>query len=76
MAHTPQHAPTPRPTSLTYRKEGWLPAILTIIASIVIPATAYYIHTQTFRDPRDIMMRQVGEGQKAAGGAHEAPAGH
>jgi len=60
MAHTTQHAPAQRPTSIAYKKEGWVPAILTIIASIVIPATAYYIHTQTYRDPRDVMMRQVG----------------
>jgi len=70
MAHTPNHSPTPRPTSIPYRKEGWLPAILTIIAGILVPATAYYIHSQTYRHPTDIMMRQVNSEQTtpAAGG--------
>ena len=59
MAHHHDPSPTPRPTSIPFKKEGWLPAILTIIAAIVIPATAYYIHTQTYRHPTDIMMQQV-----------------
>ena len=59
MAHNHASSPTPRPTSLPYKKEGWLPAILTIIEAIAFPATAYYIHTQTYRHPTDIMNRQV-----------------
>jgi hypothetical protein len=71
MAHDQTTSPTPRPTSIPFKKEGWLPAILTILAGILVPATAYYIHTQTYRHPTDIMMRQVySEQDKAGGGGH------
>ena len=54
-----------------FKKGGWGAALLTTAAAVGAFLTAFYIHTRTYRDPRDVMMRQVGE-QSAA---HAAAAG-
>ena len=44
-----------------YKKGGWGAAILTTAAAVGAFLTAWYIHEQTYRNPRDPMMRQVYE---------------
>ena len=61
---------------IPYKKGGWGYAILTTAAAVAAFLTAYYIHTQTYRHPTDVMMRQVGE--RPDGGqpeVHNAAAG-
>ena len=72
MAHVPTLPPN---RHVPYKKGGWGAAILTTAAAVGAFLTAFYIHTRTYRDPRDVMMRQVGERPAAhatAGGAHTA----
>ena len=74
MATTPVLPPN---RHVPYKKGGWGAAILTTAAAVGAFLTAYYIHTQTYRDPRDVMMRQVGEPavqHNTAGGPATAPA--
>lgn len=58
-----------------FKKGGWGAAILTVAAAVGAFLTAGYIHKQTYRHPRDVMMRQVYERPEgaAAGGEHAAP---
>ena len=44
-----------------FKKEGWVPAIATIIAAAAFWTMAWTVHHRTFREPTDVMMRQVGE---------------
>ncbi len=87
MATTPVLPPNKH---IPYKKGGWGAAILTTAAAAGAFLTAWYIHNQTYRHPRDIMMRETFEltagptasgryvkapdGPAAAGG-HAAPAG-
>lgn len=75
MANTPVPSPN---RHIPYKKGGWGAAILTTAAAVGAFLTAYYIHTQTYRDPRDVMMRQVGEqtAQHPAAAQTPAPAAH
>jgi len=57
-----------------FKKGGWGYAILTTAAAVGAFLTAYYIHTQTYRNPRDVMMRQVGEEPAAHASAAGTPA--
>lgn len=58
MANTPVLPPN---RHIPYKKGGWGAAILTLVATAAVFLTAYYIHTKTYRNPRDVMMTQVGE---------------
>jgi hypothetical protein len=70
MASTPTMPPN---RHVPFKKGGWGAAILTTAAAIGVFLTAFYIHTQTYRHPRDPMMHQRG-GASAHGGepAHGA----
>jgi hypothetical protein len=57
-----------------FKKGGWGAAIVTVIATVAVFLTAFYIHTQTFREPTDVMMRQMGGDQGHGGGEGHAPA--
>ena len=56
----------------------WGAMLLTLAATAAAYLTAFYIHTQTYRHPRDVMMRQRGGGEAHAaaqtGHATDAPA--
>ena len=43
-----------------FKKGGWGAAILTVLATAAVFLTAFAIHQRTFREPTDVMMRQVG----------------
>lgn len=51
-----------------YRKEGMVPAILTLVATAAFFLGAWAIHAKTYREPTDVMMHQRGD-QPAAHGA-------
>lgn len=57
-----------------FKKGGWGAALLTVAAAVGAFLTAFYIHTQTYKHPRDVMMRQVGETNAHAAGGEHAPA--
>ena len=68
-------APTLPPNRhVPYKKGGWGAALLTTAAAVGAFLTAYYIHTQTYRDPKDVMMRQVGEQSAPHNSAAGTPA--
>lgn len=46
---------------IPYKKEGLVPAILTVLAAAAFWTMAWTVHHRTFREPTDVMMRQVGE---------------
>ena len=77
MAQTPVLPPE---RHIPFKKGGWGAAILTTAAAVGAFLTAFWIHTQTYRHPRDIMMRQRGGGEAHAaaqtghGGSADAPA--
>lgn len=54
-----------------YKKGGWGAALGTILAAIGFWTAAWAIHHKTFREPTDVMMRQVGE-EPARTGANNA----
>jgi hypothetical protein len=72
MASTPT---TPPARHVPFKKGGWGAAILTTAAAVGAFLTAFYIHTQTYRHPRDVQMRQRGSAPAhgAAEGSHGAP---
>ena len=57
---------------IPFKKGGWGAAILTLAATATAFLTAWYIHTQTYKHPRDLNMREVYE---RPGNAHEAAQG-
>ena len=57
---------------IPYQKGGWGAAILTLAATATLFLTAWYIHTKTYRHPRDLMMRETYEQPT---NAHEAAQG-
>ena len=71
MAQTPVMPPD---RHIPFKKGGWGAAILTTAAAVGAFLTAFYIHTQTYRHPRDVMMqaRGVAAEHGAAGGEHGA----
>ena len=69
MAQTPVMPPD---RHIPFKKGGWGAAILTTAAAVGAFLTAFYIHTQTYRHPRDVMMREVYE---QPGGEHNAASG-
>jgi hypothetical protein len=75
MANTPVLPPN---RHVPYKKGGWGAALLTIAAAVGAFLTAFYIHTKTYRDPQDVMMRAVGDQpaphQTAGGPAPATPA--
>jgi hypothetical protein len=67
---------------IPYRKEGLVPAIITLVATAAVFLSAFAIHRATYREPTDVMMRQRGdqpaahaEGAAAGGGHSGAAAG-
>ena len=54
-------------------KLGWGAAALTCVMTATLAFTAYTIHKNTYRHPRDPMATQVYHERDAGGGAH-APA--
>ena len=65
-----------------FKKGGWGAAIITVIATIAVFLAAFAIHKRTYREPTDVMMRQMGgdtgdgaeghtPGSPAAAGGHE-----
>ena len=76
MAQTPVLPPE---RHIPFKKGGWGAAILTTAAAVGAFLTAFWIHTQTYRHPRDVMMKQRGSvdahaaAQSEHGGEH-APA--
>ena len=72
MAHAPIMPPN---RHIPYKKGGWGAAILTTAAAVGFFLTAFYIHTKTYRHPRDVMMRETYETPtgEAAPGATPAP---
>jgi hypothetical protein len=72
MAHTPAMPPN---RHVPFKKGGWGAAILTTAAAVGAFLTAYYIHTQTYRHPRDVMMREVYEQPAAGEGRHQTAGG-
>ena len=60
-----------------FKKGGWGAAILTTAAAIGVFLTAFYIHTQTYRQPTDLMMRtfpRQAPSHGTEGATHAAPA--
>ena len=57
---------------IPYKKGGLGAALLTLAAVATAYLTAFYIHTRTYRHPRDPMMREAYE---QPGNAHEAAQG-
>lgn len=59
-------------------KLGWPAAAVTTVATLGLLFTAYTIHKNTYRHPRDPMMAQVyhaeDKAKHSAAGSHEAPA--
>ena len=77
MAQTPVMPPA---RHVPFKKGGWGAAILTTAAAVGAFLTAFWIHTQTYKHPRDVMMHQRGSsaahGSTGSGASHgEAPAG-
>ena len=66
MAQTPVLPPE---RHIPFKKGGWGAAILTTAAAVGAFLTAFWIHTQTYRHPRDVMMREVYENPTAGGHA-------
>ena len=58
---------------IEYKKGGWVPAIITVIATVAVFLTAWAIHERTYRHPTDVMMRQMG-GDVGHGEEGHAPA--
>lgn len=56
-------------------KLGWGAAAVTVVGTLGLLFTAYSIHNQTYRHPRDPMMQQVYHERDAAGAEHDAAAG-
>jgi hypothetical protein len=75
MAQTPVMPPD---RHIPFKKGGWGAAILTTAAAVGAFLTAFYIHTQSYRHPRDVMMRQRGGGEAhaAAQGEHGPTSQH
>ena len=69
MAHSPILPPD---RHIPYKKGGWGAALLTVLGTAALFFTAFYIHTRTYRHPRDLMMREAYE---QPGNAHEAAQG-
>lgn len=60
-------------------KQGWGAAIVTTVFTLGLLFTAYTIHNNTYRHPRDPMATQVYHAEDkaaAAGGAHGGEASH
>ena len=71
MAQTPVLPPE---RHIPFKKGGWGAAILTTAAAVGAFLTAFYIHTQTYKHPRDVMMRQRGSADAhAAAQTGQAP---
>ena len=66
--------------SADLRNTGWGYAALTTLLALACATGAWYIHTQTYRSPNDIMFRQRGNATPTGGSSGpagaEAPAGH
>jgi hypothetical protein len=60
-----------------FKKGGWGAAITVMIATVAVFLSAFAIHKSTFREPTDVMMRQMGgdTGHGAEGHAPGTPAG-
>ena len=67
MATTPTMPPA---RHIPFKKGGWGAAILTTAAAVGAFLTAFWIHTQTYKHPRDVQMHTRG-----SSAAHGAPAG-
>ncbi len=72
MASSPLMPPN---RHIPYRKEGMVPAIITLVATAAVFLGAFAIHRATYREPTDVMMRQRGD-QPAAHGPEGASGGH
>jgi hypothetical protein len=61
-----------------FKKGGWGAAIVTVIATVATFLTAWAIHERTYREPTDVMMRQMGgdAGHGGGGGEAHGAAGH
>lgn len=62
-----------------FKKGGWGAAILTTVAAVAVFLTAFYIHTQTYRHPTDLMMRtfpRQDASHGTEGAAHGASESH
>jgi hypothetical protein len=58
-----------------FKKGGWGAALLTTAVAIAAFLTAFYIHTQTYRHPTDVMMRTYPHNDAAHGApSHEGAA--
>ena len=57
-----------------FKKGGWGAAILTVLATVAVFLTAWYIHERTYRPPTDVMMRQMGGDAGHGGSEGHAPA--
>ncbi len=58
MASTPSLPPD---RHIPFKKGGWGAAIATVLAAAAFWTMAWTVHNRTFREPTDVMMRQVGE---------------
>ena len=67
MATTPAMPPA---RHIPFKKGGWGAALLTTAAAVGAFLTAFWIHTQTYKHPRDVQMHTRGNAA-----AHGAPAG-
>lgn len=67
---------TPPARHIEFKKGGWGAAILTTLAAIGAYLGAFWIHQQTYKHPRDVMMRAKGveAHAPAAAGAAGTPA--
>jgi hypothetical protein len=73
MATTPAMPPA---RHIPYKKGGWGAAILTTAAAVGAFLTAFWIHSQTYKHPRDVQMHtRGGAAHGAPAGEHGAPAG-
>ena len=58
---------------IPFKKSGWGPAIATVLAAVGFWTAAWTIHHNTFREPTDLMMRQVGEEPVRTAAENAAP---
>ncbi len=56
-----------------YKKGGLGAAIATVLAVVGCWTAAWAIHHKTFREPTDVMMRQVGEEARPTAANNAAP---
>ena len=54
-----------RHRSVNNTAQGWGAAALAVLATIACFAIAYWIHSETYRHPRDLMFEAVGSATAA-----------